>query len=248
MASKFVQRFMDILSEPKQMLPPIIGYERAPLVSLEEAVDPVVNEVPEVKRMVWTVKGSTLDPPDGLTIDESASIRLYSLEWQPRDASFYFALNGALRAKDRNKLRSWFLYLKLLICALSKLPSTNRTVYRGIKQDLRKEYPEKSTCIWWGFSSCTTSIKVLQAEDYLGKTGERTMFQIDCYSGKDIRQHSFFESENEILLLAARQFQVMSSANVGNGFYIIHLKETEPPFPLLNPVSTFHHRKMNIHV
>jgi hypothetical protein len=49
-------RFTDIVAKPKRMLAPISGYEHMPLVSLEEAVKPIVDLVPDVERMVWTVK------------------------------------------------------------------------------------------------------------------------------------------------------------------------------------------------
>ena len=111
--------------------------------------------------MLWTVKQNCLAPPHGLTMDESASIMLYSLEWKTRETSFYFILNKMLRATDRNKLKPWFLYMKLLIFSLSKLSSRSMHVYRGIKEDLHDAYPKGSTFVWWGFSSCTTSIDVL---------------------------------------------------------------------------------------
>ena len=231
-----MQRFMDIAGEPIGMLAPIQGYEKMPLVSLEKAVEPLVSFVPQVNRMVWTVKQQCTAPAEGLTHDQSASIMLYSFEWSPREESLYHVLNNYLRAADRNKLKPWFLYLKLLIYSLSKLPTTLRTVYRGVKEDLHNLYPEGSTLVWWGFSSCTTAVKVLQTEEFLGKTGTRTMFTIECHSGRDIRQHSFFSTEEEILLLAARQFKVVGSFDSGSGLHIIQLKEMEPPFPLLEPV------------
>jgi hypothetical protein len=238
--SKSMQRFMDLAAEPRRMLAPIRGYEKMPLVTLDEAVNPIVSYVPEVKRMVWTVKQNCASPADGLTTDQSASIMLYSFEWTPREDSFYIVFNKVLRAEDRNKLKPWFLYLKLLVTSLSKLPSNHRTVYRGVKQDLHHLYPEGSICVWWAFSSCTSSVKVLQSEEFLGKTGSRTMFNIECHSSKDIRRHSFYSTENEVLLLAGRQFQVDSCLDSGNGLHIVQLKEIEPPFPLLEPVSVLH--------
>ena len=232
-----IQRFTDIAGEPRHMLAPIQGYEKMPLVSLEKAVEPLVSLVPQVNRMVWTAKQRCTVPADGLTLDQSASILLYSLEWSPKKDSLYHVLNNILRAADRDYLKPWFLYLKLLIYSLSKLPSTPRIVYRGIKADLHASYPKKSTFVWWGFSSCTSSIGVLQKEQFLGKTGTRTMFHIECHSGRDIRQHSFYPAEHEVLLLAARQFQVVDSLDSGNGLYIIQVKEIDPPFPLLEPVS-----------
>lgn len=237
--TKSMQRFMDIVEEPRRMLAPIRGYETMPLVSLEAAVDPLVSYVSEVKRMVWTVKQNCAAPSDGLTTDQSASIMLYTLEWTPRERSFYIVFNKILRTEDRNKLKPWFLYLRLLVTSLSKLPSTHCTVYRGVKQDLHGCYLEGSTLVWWGFSSCTTSLKVLQSEEFLGTSGFRTMFHIKCHSGKDIRRHSFYSTEHEVLLLPGRQFQVDSSLNSGNGLYQIQMEEIEPPFPLLEPVSAF---------
>ncbi len=138
--------------------------------------------------------------------------------------------------KKRNQLEPWFLYLKLFLTALSRLPSIHRFIFRGVKLDLHLDYPMGKIIVWWGFSSCTTSINILQSELFLGTTGTRTMFTIECDSGKDIRKHSYFPSEDEILLLAATQFTVKGCLNQGNGLYTIQLQETQPPFPLLHPL------------
>lgn len=235
---KFIQRLTDVIAEPRHMLPPIMGYEKMPIVLLEQAVDPLVPDIPDVHRMVQAAKKRCRTPPgDGLTIDEAASIMLYSMEWKPREKSFYFSFNAVLRAKDRNKLKPWFHYLKLLIYSLSKLPTVTGTVYRGVKEDLHEMYPEQSICFWWGFSSCTSSLKVLELDQFLGKTGTRTMFHIKCSSGKSISRHSAFPQEEEVLLPAARQFLVESHLDAGNGLHIIQLKEMVPEFPLLEPVN-----------
>jgi hypothetical protein len=166
---------------------------------------------------------------------------LYSLEWLPREESFYYILNNLLRAADRDKLKPWFLYLKLLIYSLSRLPKIKGTFYRGVKEDLHTLYPTDTTPVWWAFTSCTTSVDVLQVEQFLGRTGTRTMFHITCDSGRDIRQHSFFPTEKEVLLLAARQFQVVGSLDLGNDLHVIQLKEIDPPYPLLEPVRVLNH-------
>ena len=101
-----------------------------------------------------------------------------------------------------------------------------------------------------GISSCTSSVKVLESEQFFDQTGTRTLFAIECDTGKDIRQHSMFSFEDEILLVAARQFQVTSNMNAGNGLRIIQIKEIQPPFPFLalpsSPTSISVHRKMSI--
>ncbi|CAF1016138.1 unnamed protein product [Adineta steineri] len=244
MAAKFpdesqpVSRFSDFTSEPTETLPPIQGYETRPLVSLEEAIHPLIPLVPEVERMAWIVKQNHFDGEHGLTNDEAASILLYTIEWEPKHKSFYIILNNTLRAADRQLLKPWFLYLRLIMTSLAKLPSdSNRlTVYRGVKLDLSAQYPKGSTVTWWGFSSCTTSVDVLSNEQFLGQSGKRTLFTIDCSSAKTIKQYSLFSAEEEVLLPPARQFYVIDSLNSGNGLHIIQLKEIQPKFPLINPV------------
>ncbi|CAF5114896.1 unnamed protein product, partial [Rotaria sp. Silwood1] len=86
-----------------------------------------------------------------------------------------------------------------------------------------------------GFSSCTTSVGVLKSDIFLGKTGTRTMFTLQCQSARDIRKHSFYPTEDEVLLMAATQFEVVSCLDQ-DSLHIIQLKETNPPFPLLQPV------------
>ncbi|CAF4224451.1 unnamed protein product, partial [Rotaria magnacalcarata] len=80
-------RFVDVGALSKRMLAPIDGYEKAPLVSLEETVKPLVNIVPKIERNVYVVQENCQNPEDGLTSDESASIMLYTYESMPRDDS-----------------------------------------------------------------------------------------------------------------------------------------------------------------
>ena len=237
--SSSTQRLTDISRKREKMMAPIAGYKTVPLVSLDEAVEPLVDLVAEVKHMVWTVKQNCSSPAHGLTTDESAAIMLYTLEWKTRETSFYFIFNGFLRAADRNQLKPWFLYLKLLVFSLSKLPPHTRTVYRSVKEDLHEAYPKGSTFIWWGFSSCTSTIGVLSQPNFLGTTGARTIFNIESDSGKDISQHSVIPTENEVLLLAARYFKVIDTLCPAKDLHIIQAREIEPPFPLIELVSKY---------
>lgn len=115
---KLNHRFLDVAEEPQRMLLPIEGYEKMPLVSLQEAVDPLVGLLPDSERKAWIAKSNCEMPAD-----ESASICLDSMEWEPRDECLYLALNATLRDRSREKLKPWFLYLKLLLTALARLPS-----------------------------------------------------------------------------------------------------------------------------
>lgn len=230
---KHRKRLTDVVDEPRRMLPPIQGYEQLPLVSIEEAVQPLVNDIPKIEQYASDAKKRCTSPPaDGLTIDESASIRLYTMESEPHEKSLYFCMNKALRDANRIPLRKYLSYLKLLITALYKIPSNYRRLFRGVKLSLLAEHPQGEITIWWAFSSCAGSVEVLENPNLVGQTGDRTLFEIDCYSAKDIRNHSYFSNENELLLIAATQFTIVSSLDMGNGLRIVKLKETKPKFLL----------------
>ena len=225
-------RISDFTAESTMMYPPIKGFEDQPLVSLEQAVEPLVSYVPDIHQMLWTVMQNCREPVDDLSPNESASIMLYSMEWTPQEKSLYYILNTTLRSQNRRELLPWFSYLRLLITALAKLPSLpSQTIYRAIKMDMSANFPKGKTFVWWAFSSCTSSIEVL--EKFTGYTGARTIFNIESDTAKDISQHSLYKTENEILLYPARQFQVISSFNSGQQLHIVQLREIQPPFPLL---------------
>jgi hypothetical protein len=234
-------RFVDAGEEPRKLLQPIEGYQSLQLVTLEEAIAPIVKFSSDVCRRAYIAKGNCDSPKDGLTEDESAAIFLYTSEWQPYDECVYVALNTMLRSKNRIKLiQPWLLYMKLLLTALFKLRSCSMTVWRGVRLDLRKDYEVGKTYTWWGFSSCTESLSVLESETFLGQEGKRTIFSIECFNGKRIREHSSLEDEDEILLLPGSQFIVKSHFQPSKKdpeLIIIHLIQTEPPYTLLEEPS-----------
>jgi hypothetical protein len=68
--TQHILRISDIAKEPLEMLMPISGYEDMPLVSF----------LPVIQSYAYAAKQRCKNPPaDGLTIDESASIMLYSM-------------------------------------------------------------------------------------------------------------------------------------------------------------------------
>ncbi|CAF1338808.1 unnamed protein product [Adineta steineri] len=116
------RRILDKLALSQEMRKPVENFDSIPVVSLEEAIEPLVSLVTNIKEMISKAKEKCDKPKDGLTTNESASIMLYLLEWKPRENSFYIILNNILRAEDKEKLQPWQLYLKLFISSLEKLP------------------------------------------------------------------------------------------------------------------------------
>ncbi|CAF2141108.1 unnamed protein product, partial [Rotaria magnacalcarata] len=202
----------------------IRGYEKMPLVSIEEAVQPLHTIVPDVQRLAVIAKRHCGDeePKDGLSKDESAAIMLYTMEWE---TSLYCILNQTLRSEHRNNVKPWFSYLKLVLTALRKLPSFEGVVWRGVRADLSQHHKQGEPGVWWGFTTATMNANVLGDEMFLGKTGKRTLFSIQCKDGKRIGSHSSYPQEEEILLLPGFSYQVVSVLQTAPDMHMISLKE-----------------------
>ena len=78
--------------EPRRMLQPIEGYKNKPLVSLEQAIEPVVKFCPDIRRRAYVAKERCSHPQDELSQDESASIHLYTMDWEPKTSNVSFVV------------------------------------------------------------------------------------------------------------------------------------------------------------
>lgn len=220
--------------KPDLSLLPINGYEKLEPVSLEEAVEPIQSIFRDLPRDVSNAKNATKRPADGLTPDESAAIYLYTLDVKPR--SFYLVLNELFCHRDRQKLKPWLAYLRLLFNGVYKIPGySSKIIWHGVKADLQAKYQTGKCYTWWAITSCAQSIDVLQSPSYLGDTGVRTIFSIECLNARPIKAHSSYQREEEILLLPGTYFEVVSNVNTGHGLCVIRLRERAPPYVLLEP-------------
>ncbi|CAF4619388.1 unnamed protein product, partial [Rotaria socialis] len=93
-----IPRVFDIAREPQQVLSAIDGYQNGPLLPLEIAIKPLIQFFEEgtLERNVWIVKERCQNPSDNLTVNESASIMLYTFNWDTNEKSLYYLLNETL--------------------------------------------------------------------------------------------------------------------------------------------------------
>lgn len=219
---------------PDVALPSISGYEKLEAVSLEEAMEPIQSLFTDIARQVSIAKEATKKPDDNLTPDESAAIYLYTLDVKPR--SLYLVLNEVLCHRDRRKLNPWLPYLKLLLNGLFKIPPYKmKIVWHGVKADLQEKYEVTQHYTWWALTSCVPSVDILNHSSYLGNTGVRTVFSIECMTARSIRAHSSNQHDEEVLILPGTYFEVLSNLHTGHGLHIIRLRELQPPYVLLEP-------------
>lgn len=196
---------------------PIDDYQPLPIPTLEEATESIIPLFPDIVEHVTKAKKNCNRISTLLTMDESAAIYLYSMP-----ISFFSRLNEALRAANRHTLKPWFTFLKLFITALEKLPSTMKTVWRGVSGDVGSKFADNDVHIWWNINSCSMDVKVV--ERLLGVQG--TVFAIDAINAKDISAFSVFQDEQEVVLMPGTRLHVKShSLNFDNRFYLIHLEE-----------------------
>ncbi|CAF0986053.1 unnamed protein product [Adineta steineri] len=220
------ERFIDAGQEFIQSLPPIDEFQNDTSLSLEEVIFDVRKWIPYHDQIVAYAKKKSSKPKDGLTVDESASINVYTMEETKPERSICVQLDRAFRSKEKNQLQSWFPYIGLFLTALKKLPSIKCTVYRGVRGDVSDQYQQ--SYIWWrGFSCCTNS--VTQMKKILGSKGIRTIFEIHCINGKSIQNHSCLRDKNEILLMPNTYLRVLGRRNLGSELYMIGLQEEQIP-------------------
>ncbi|CAF3671248.1 unnamed protein product [Rotaria sp. Silwood1] len=157
--------------EDLKVVGPIVGYADEPLLPLADACAPLVPIIFNILAYVArALRHTSIIPSDDLTRDESASIFLYTMEWEDEHRSVYSILNETLRTADREQLQPWYKYLKLLLTALVKIPcAPQQTVWRGIRKELRLKFRRGTPVIWWSFSSCTTTLPVLSRRRWYKK-------------------------------------------------------------------------------
>lgn len=202
-------------------LPPIFGIRDLPLVSLEEATEPLELKVLGLKEQVKYAKKNCHFPSEhGLTKDESAAVYLYTIE--ATIANFYEVLNKNLRQRDRSTVRPWLNYLKLFFTAVEKLPLVKGNLWRGVRVDVSKSFNRDEEFTWWSISSCSLHISVIS--QFLTHSG--TLFMIEALNGRNISGYSSVSSENEVILLPGTELHVVdNSLDHSSGLHIIHLRQ-----------------------
>ena len=102
-----------------------------------------------------------------------------------------------------------------------------------MKANLKDDYEVGKTVTWWSITSTTEKIGVLQSPQFLGNTGERTMFVIAARSLVSIKDFTDIDEE-EIILLPGTVLQVTSVLDAGGGLTMIQMKEAHPFSPQLD--------------
>ena len=196
---------------------PIFGYEDSPILTLEEAVEKIQPPIDRLMDYVKVAKRKYNRHSTFLTQDESAAIYLYTMQ-----TPLFSNLNKVLRIENRDALKPWFAFLKLLISGLEKLPSIKQTVWRGVQKDIVSVFDYDNVHTWWSITSCSLALNVVRP--YLYEDG--TLFAIDVINGKDISEFSTFPDEKEVVIIPGTRLHRKSEPiSFMNYLHIVHLEE-----------------------
>ncbi|CAF3803425.1 unnamed protein product [Rotaria sp. Silwood1] len=99
-------RFFDAAKDLDQALTHIEGYEKYRLVSLTEAIVPIISLLYNADSMVEIAERNSREPTDGLTSDESGAIHLYRMQCLKPHPSIFTLLDKRLYSQDRSSLIS----------------------------------------------------------------------------------------------------------------------------------------------
>jgi hypothetical protein len=153
--------------------------------------------------------------------EELLAIYFYTLEWNPTSQNLYSRMNADLTCSNRgNQAPKWKYYLHYLFSSLRKIPlwKVDQDLYRGIRIDVTEKYPKRyvvgNLITWYGFTSTTTNLNVIQ--NFLGKDKPCTIFTINkCFSGRAIHKMSAVPTECEVLLPPGSRFEVKAIIDFG---------------------------------
>jgi hypothetical protein len=84
--------------------------------------------------------------------------------------------------------------------------------------------------------------QVLENDQFLGKSGPRTLFAIECESAVDITRYANF-GEAEVLLFPATTIQIVSVADLGGGLTLVTAVEVKTPMPVLCDVCAWRRKE-----
>lgn len=122
----------------------IEGYENEPLVSLKDALQPLINDIDDLEYYIQQAEKRCHYPSNPkLTRDESAAIYIYTWKWS--DGCLYDCLQEAWKSEDPKQLKAWFKYLRLFKNAFDKLPDAKGEIWQGKSKDDRLQQELRSS-------------------------------------------------------------------------------------------------------
>jgi len=171
--------------------------------------------------------------PYQLTDDEILAILYYSADLGTgldSKKNIYYILNQRLR---QGQYKLWENFLFHLQNGLSKIPSSQNVVYRGVPdKDLLTNYHQAREIQWSGYTSTTLKREIAYWFANRNPTTVGAIMIININNGKSICDYSCIRTEHEILLSPNSKFVVDRALYEEEGIWYIKLVEFSREEPL----------------
>lgn len=180
-------------------------------LSLESSLQGFLDEIDHLDHYIQQAKQLCNKSSEyNLTIDESAAIYLYTYEWN--ENSLQSVLNQALQSGIPIKIERWQEFWYLFINALKKLPTIQRTIWKGLPNDLVLTFDSSSDIVCWNITSGCLSEKMMKSMLH----HDSILCSINVLQGKDIRAYTCDNSYEEILLLPGTHLRLNNRLSTVN--------------------------------
>lgn len=206
--------------------PAIDEYETKETVSIDTMLEPFLASTDQLEDHLKKAKFlPNMNTQHGLNEDQIAAVYLYADDWS--ENSLHRQLNQALQSGNKETIKPWLGFLKLLNSALEKLPTVKGTIYRGLPKNIETQLKDKSEIVLWQYVSCSTSSGIINS--ILDENS--IVCSIESLSAKNITGYTPYSADFEVLLLPGTFLHIKSTncfeeINVVNDTEMTSLQET----------------------
>lgn len=204
----------------------IAEFEKQPLVSLEEALAPFHGKIKNLSTKIKYAKDNcNPTTKDHLTRDESAAIYIYSHGTDKN--SIYTNLKHALDSNDRERIRPWYKYLKLLYAGVKKCPNAKKETWQGIPSAKCDEgqLRTKSNSLYTGFGSAAPSRNGVQEHLKQKKVSKITYLEYSPGTAKNVSDYTA-DGRGETMLIPGLHVAVGPHVDqLSDGSVIYHISD-----------------------
>lgn len=165
----------------------IKGYEDERVGTLEEALQPFDGKITRLNDQIKEAKLKCHYPSEHhLTHDESAALYLYLT--QDEGDTVANRLQKAWATNDREQMKPWFKYLKLLKSGLDKLPAAKVEVWQGAgyDKDVEANLQAKSVTLFTSMGLSCPSLQQVKNDLQGNPNSKKLLVGYQSVDGKDV--------------------------------------------------------------
>lgn len=186
---------------------PIAGIKTSEnLLTITQALRHVTTNNQEVELYVKSAEEhfSKIIKPEKLTFDECAALHICTIE--AGDKSLHGLLRRVLRTDDKDKLKRWLQFFRILYRAVERVPAFAGRCWRLGEPEILDKIKSERRVVWSTLNFCSGDCNYL-LDKYFDQ--QMIVFEINAIHGKDISKYSADSNAKEILLMPGSHLEVI---------------------------------------